>query len=276
MNNKIDTYAVFGNPVNHSKSPLLQAMFADETGESISYTAEQIEIDEFEQSVTDFFDKGGKGLNITVPFKERAFSFADSLTIRAQTAGAVNTLFLNQKNEIVGDNTDGIGLLNDITNNLQWEISNKDCLIVGAGGAVRGIIEPLIKARPASITIVNRTLEKADALAKSFASLSTLHTLSFDQLKDKSFDLIINATSASLSGSMPPLPNSVLKEHTCCYDLMYSKTKTPFIKWAEANGCLLTSDGLGMLVCQGAESFYLWRGIMPTTKKVIFSLRQDL
>lgn len=276
MNNTIDKYAVFGNPVNHSKSPLLQTMFADETGESISYTAQLIEVDKFEQSVSNFFKQGGKGLNITVPFKERAFTFADTLTTRAQTAGAVNTLYLNNKNEIIGDNTDGVGLLNDMTNNLNWKISNKDLLIVGAGGAVRGILEPIISAKPSSITLVNRTLEKAETLANSFSSLFSLNALSFDQLKDKSFDIIINATSASLSGNLPPLPNSILNKHTCCYDLMYSTTKTSFISWAETNGCQFTSDGLGMLVCQGAESFYIWRGVKPSTKKVIFSLRHNI
>lgn len=271
-----DNYAVFGNPIAHSKSPILQQMFAEQTGQHIRYSAEAINPEIFEKSVKRFFDLGGKGLNITVPFKERACQFADSLTLRAQTAGAVNTLFLDSSKSIVGDNTDGIGLVNDISNNLNWDIANKRILIIGAGGAVRGILEPFIAAGPSSISIVNRTYEKAKSLAKEFTSLFPVEVLSFDELSERSFDIIINGTSASLSGNLTPLPSTVINSKTCCYDLMYSNVKTPFLEWAEHNGCQFFSDGLGMLVCQGAESFNIWRGVMPETKPIISFLRKNL
>lgn len=276
MNKTLDRYAVFGNPIAHSKSPLLHKAFADETRQELIYTAELVDVEEFSTTTSRFFSDGGKGLNITVPFKGDAFSYAKKLTPRAQRAGAVNTLFLDDEHNIVGDNTDGVGLVNDITKNQQWLIKGKKLLIVGAGGAVRGVLEPLIQQQPESITIVNRTPEKATALAKEFADIFPIQSCSFSDLDKYSFDVIINGTSASLSGELPPLPASIITSNTCCYDMMYSKALTPFLNWAKQKGAEKLSDGLGMLVCQGAESFYIWRQLHPDTRSVIAQLREQL
>jgi shikimate dehydrogenase len=274
MSNNPDRYAVFGNPISHSKSPVLQMAFAQQTQQDILYTAECVE--NFSESAKQFFSEGGKGLNITVPFKEEAFQFADSLTDRAQRAGAVNTFYLNKNNQIVGDTTDGIGMVSDIKNNLGWSIQNKRILLLGAGGAVRGVIEPLINESPQSITIANRTVEKAEKLAKNFGDLFSVKACSFAELDGDYFDLIINGTSASLSGELPPLPSNTVDQHSCCYDMMYGKKETLFLQWAKSQAVDNISDGLGMLVCQGAESFSLWRGVKPETQSVINILREQL
>ena len=273
-----DRYAVFGNPIHHSKSPQLQMQFAEQTGESIQYSAQLVDKDGFTQAATEFFEQGGKGLNITVPFKEDAFNFADKLTPRASLAGAVNTLLVDADNTIVGDNTDGAGIVDDMRNNLDWVLANKRILIVGAGGAVRGIIEPLIQQKPASITIANRTVSKAQTLCEVFSPhFNAITACSFDTLKQEAaFDIIINGTSASLSGELPPLAKTIITKNSCCYDMMYSAEKTIFIEWANNNGSVKTADGLGMLVCQGAESFTQWRGKKPATKPVISYLRELL
>ncbi len=276
----IDLYAVFGNPIAHSKSPLLHAEFAKQTKQDLSYTAQCIDIDSFSKGADEFFKQGGKGLNITVPFKHDAFDFAADLTERAKRAGAVNTLFLDKDNFIIGDNTDGIGLVTDITQHLKWTINNKNILILGAGGAVRGIIEPFIKDSPNSITIVNRTKEKAQQLADGFSDIFAIDACSYPELAERdnaiAFDIIINGSSASLSGELPPLPNNIISENTCCYDMMYAKELTPFLMWAKENKALSISDGLGMLVCQGAESFSIWRGVKPETGSVIEYIRSIL
>jgi len=276
MNNPIDQYAVFGNPISHSKSPILHKAFAEETNQKMVYEALCVDIDNFTSAANDFFSAGGKGLNITVPFKTEAYHYAEKLSSRAQRAGAVNTLFLDEKNNIVGDNTDGVGLVNDITKNLVWPINDQDVLIIGAGGAVRGVLGPLIEQQPKSITIVNRTLKKAAALSKEFDDLYPIHTCSFSELLGQSFGLIINGTSASLSGDLPPIPDTVIQNNSHCYDMMYANNSTPFLTWAKEQKCLYLSDGLGMLVCQGAESFFIWRNEQPRTKKVIEYLRRQL
>lgn len=273
-----DRYAVFGNPIAHSKSPQLQMQFAKQTGEAIEYTAQLVDENQFIDAANTFFNEGGKGLNVTVPFKEDAFNYAQTLTPRAQLAGAVNTLINTSNKQIVGDNTDGAGIVDDIKNNLNWAIKNKNLLIVGAGGAVRGVLEPLIQEQPASITIVNRTESKAQTLCELFSPLfQHIHASSFDTLKNHSaFDLIINGTSASLSGELPPLTASVINQNTACYDMMYGAEKTPFLMWAEQQGAKKIADGLGMLVCQGAESFLQWRGVKPDTAPVIQAVREQL
>jgi len=274
----IDRYAVFGNPIAHSKSPQLQMQFAQQTGEAIEYTAQLVEKDQFKQATKTFFNNGGKGLNITVPFKEEAFNFVDTLTPRAQLAGAVNTLYRGDDNIIIGDNTDGAGLMDDMLNNLGWKLNDKKILIVGAGGAVRGIIEPLIQKKPNHITIVNRTLSKAQTLCDVFTPYySAIDAQSFDDINNSgAFDIIINGTSASLHGELPPLPASILHANSCCYDMMYGAEKTVFMQWAEKNGAAKIADGLGMLVCQGAQSFIQWRGKKPKTAPVINQLRLTL
>lgn len=273
----IDRYCVFGNPIAHSKSPLLHAEFSKQTKQDLSYTAQCIDLDSFSPSATKFFTEGGKGLNITVPFKHDAFEFASNLTQRAMRAGAVNTLFLNENNTIVGDNTDGLGLITDITHHLNWELNHTKILIMGAGGAVRGILEPFIQASPQSITIVNRTKEKAQLLANDFSDLFPVTACSYEELHTRinpqTFDIIINGSSASLAGELPPLPNNIIDEKTCCYDMMYAKELTLFLLWAKEHSAQAISDGLGMLVCQGAESFNIWRGIKPETKEVIKLIR---
>jgi len=276
MNNSMDRYAVFGNPIAHSKSPILHKAFAEETHQRLVYTSQCVDVSLFIDAANTFFANEGLGLNITVPFKTDAFNFANKLTSRAKRAGAVNTLFLDDNKNIIGDNTDGVGLVNDITENLLWSLKDKDILIVGAGGAVRGILEPFIGQHPKSITLVNRTVKKAVSLSQEFSDIFPIEACSFSGLGNKSFDIIINGTSASLTGDLPPLPSSVIHSDSNCYDMMYSKELTPFLKWAQQNGCKNTSDGLGMLVCQGAESFFIWRKIKPSTTELIKKLRKIL
>ncbi|AKH68142.1 shikimate dehydrogenase [Spongiibacter sp. IMCC21906] len=271
-----DQYAVFGNPVKHSKSPPIHAAFAEQTGQELHYRAHKVEIGRFAEAAKQFFEHGGKGLNITVPFKLDAFEFADDLSDRARRAGAVNTLALEENGRIYGDNTDGIGMVRDIQQNLGWELHNQRILVLGAGGAVRGILGPLLKQRPKHILIANRTVEKASRLAEQFADLGEVNGCSFSDLAGGQFDLIINGTSTSMSGELPPLPSFILSNEGCAYDMMYSDQPTPFMSWAASETAWAVSDGLGMLVEQAAESFCIWRGVRPDTKPVMEMLRQTL
>jgi len=267
-----DHYAVIGNPIAHSKSPIIHSEFARQTQQPLVYTAELVEIGQVENFVKTFSKKNGKGLNVTVPFKLDAFELATQLSGRAQRAGAVNTLTLKD-DKIFGDTTDGVGLLNDLTKNHQQIIKNKNILVVGAGGAVRGVLEPLLLASPAKLTIVNRTVAKAQQLAEDFSDFGNLSASSFDDLNHQQFDIIINGTSASLSGDLPPLPDNLFTENACAYDMMYAKQPTVFMQWAKQQGAELILDGLGMLVEQAAESFFIWRGQRPQTRGVIELLR---
>jgi shikimate dehydrogenase len=210
-----------------------------------------------------------------VPFKIEAFQFAQQLTPRAQRAGAVNTLAMQANGTVLGDNTDGIGMVHDM-HNLGWELQAKRILILGAGGAVRGILQPVLAEHPLQVVIANRTLSKADELAKEFHDLGDIQARSFEQLAGERFDIVINGTSASLSGDLPPLPDSLLNPNASCYDLMYGAEPTVFLKWAIESGAAKTADGLGMLVGQAAEAFYLWRHIRPEVVPVITSLRHQL
>ncbi len=270
-----DLYAVFGNPINHSKSPAIHRQFAEQTGQDMHYTKQLVNEGEFEQAVQDFFAQGGKGLNITVPFKLNAFDFASKRTPRAERAGAVNTLALLSDGTILGDNTDGIGMIHDM-HNLGWEIQGKRVLILGAGGAVRGILQPLLEENPARVTIANRTLSKAEELAKNFLDLGDIQAKSFEQLAGNSFDIVINGTSASLQGELPPLPDNLLAMSASCYDMMYGSEPTIFLQWAKNHGAAHVADGLGMLIGQAAESFYLWRQIRPEVVPVITALRRQI
>lgn len=273
-----DRYAVFGNPIKHSRSPKIHGLFARQTGQDMCYDRQLVEPDAFKAAADDFFAAGGKGLNITVPFKLDAFAYASHLSPRAQRAGAVNTLALQSDGSIVGDNTDGIGMVRDITLNLGWQIADKRVLILGAGGAVRGVLEPLLAQRPEAITIANRTVAKARELAEAFADLGQVEGCGFAELAGREFDLIINGTSASLVGDLPPLPASIVTPKTCCYDMMYASTATVFMAWSQqaGAGAAATADGLGMLVEQAAEAFLLWRGVRPDTASVIARLRANL
>lgn len=270
-----ERYAVIGNPIAHSKSPLIHTEFAKQTQQDLTYTAELVEIGGVENFVKQFAEHNGKGLNVTVPFKLDAFQLATSLSDRAQRAGAVNTLLIDG-NEIYADTTDGIGLLNDLTKNLHQIITNKRLLILGAGGAVRGVLEPLLLESPESLTIANRTLSKAEELASDFSSFGRTNACGFNDLKGKQFDLIINGTSASLSGELPPLPDGLFADNALAYDMMYGAQPTPFMLWAKQQGATHIHDGLGMLVEQAAESFYLWRKKRPETQSVIDKLRKEI
>lgn len=272
----MDKYAVFGNPIKHSKSPQIHTAFAKQTNQDLTYRYHQVDIGKFADAARSFFDNGGKGLNITVPFKLDAYDFADEVSDRARLAGAVNTLALMNDGSIYGDNTDGVGLVRDICDNLAWEITDKRVLLLGAGGAIRGVLDPLIRQKPSHLLIANRTVEKAQKLAADFSSLGDVRACSFDALHGNHFDLIINGTSASLSGELPPLPSHALTDEGCCYDMMYAADPTPFMRWGAEHAAWAVADGLGMLVEQAAESFCIWRGLRPQTRPVIDMIRTML
>ncbi len=276
----MDQYAVFGNPIAHSKSPDIHTLFAQQTGQQLEYRKQQVREGEFFAAADAFFANAGCGLNVTVPFKLEAFRYASDLTPRAKLAGAVNTLIKTESGSILGDNTDGAGLVNDIVEQLGWPITGRRVLVLGAGGAVRGVIEPLLRQKPESVVIANRTVAKAVDLVNDLDACVSTETVcrgcGFADLAGQQFDLIINATSASLTGDLPPLPDSVITPDTACYDMMYGAEPTVFIRWAQKLGCQRCADGLGMLVGQAAESFYLWRGQKPDVKPVIAAIRDQL
>ncbi len=268
-------YAVMGNPIQHSKSPRIHALFARQTGQNIEYSAIQVDPGGLEQAIGNFQASGGKGLNITVPFKRTAWELMDELSERARLAGAVNTiLFRNHSRH--GDNTDGVGLVRDLRHNHAITLENRDILLLGAGGAARGVLEPLLAERPARLVIANRTPNRAHDLADRFSPLGEVRGCGLAALEGQRFDLIINATAASLAGELPPLPDELLNAGGCCYDMMYGPEPTPFLQWAKAHGAGKTIDGLGMLVEQAAESFFLWRGVRPNTGPVIEILRNEM
>ena len=271
-----DRYAVTGNPVDHSKSPQIHAAFARQTGEDLSYTKLLLPVDGFKKGAEDFFAQGGKGLNVTVPFKLQAWQLSALRSQRAERAGAVNTLLQNRDGKIVGDTTDGTGLLRDLCDNHKIQIESKSLLILGAGGAVRGVLSELLEKKPRQIIIANRTVEKAKLLAEQFSDLGCLYGCGFDELTGQQNDLIINGTSASLQGELPALPDDLIHENSVCYDMMYSAHETVFNRWARERGATITLDGLGMLVEQAAESFFIWRGVRPQTTPVIEQLRSEL
>ncbi|WP_372749334.1 shikimate dehydrogenase [Litorivivens sp.] len=271
-----DQYAVFGNPIRHSKSPEIHAAFAAQSKQDMIYRTHLVEEGKFAESAHRFFDNGGKGLNITVPCKVDAFRFADTLSDRARRAGAVNTLAKQDDGTIYGDNTDGAGIVRDMLENLAWDVTDRRVLILGAGGAVRGILSPLLARSPSHIVIANRTVKKAQDLAREFSELGEVRGCRYEGLAGSQFDLVINGTSASMAGELPPLPAELLSETACCYDMMYSADPTPFMRWAAGDAAWAVSDGLGMLVEQAAESFCIWRGIRPNTGPVIEQIRASL
>jgi len=273
----VDRYAVMGNPIGHSLSPLIHKAFAEETNQLLLYSSILVEAGEFPLEVSRFFAAGGKGLNITVPFKKEAWELADNLSAEANLAGAVNTLLKDQEGKLQGHNTDGLGLIRDIKSNYNCIIEGKKILVMGAGGATRGILLPLLRERPESVCIVNRTLSKAEELAQLFSKYGAVSACGYDELsagEAKKMDWIINASSASLQGELPPMPGNILSSDAVCYDLMYAQDETVFCQWAQGAGAMKVMNGLGMLVEQAAESFYLWRGIRPTTQKIIQGLRK--
>ncbi|WP_265531730.1 shikimate dehydrogenase [Pseudomonas saponiphila] len=271
----MDQYVVFGNPIGHSKSPLIHRLFAQQTGQQLEYNTLLAPLDDFAGAARRFFAEG-RGANVTVPFKEDAYRLCDSLTERAQRAGAVNTLSKQADGRLLGDNTDGAGLVRDLTVNAGVSLKGKRILLLGAGGAVRGALEPLLAQQPASVVIANRTVEKAERLAELFADLGPVSASGFDWLQE-SVDLIINATSASLSGELPPIAGSLIEPgQTVCYDMMYGKEPTPFCRWASDHRAAQVLDGLGMLAEQAAEAFFLWRGVRPDSAPVLAELRRQL
>lgn len=262
----LSRFAVIGNPIAHSLSPVIHQLFAQQTQIDLIYEKILGNDIEFEQQVSDFFIQYGKGLNVTLPYKQRAYNLAKVHTQRCASAGAANTLWM-QENQLHADNTDGIGLIRDLARFI--ELKGRNTLVLGAGGAARGIISPLLESRPLKVTVANRTLERAEELQRQFPQISVAR---FDELSG-AFDLIINATSASLSGHLILFPAEVLSQKPFCYDLAYGqKTITPFVEYVRSTGCDAV-DGLGMLVEQAAEAFHIWNGVMPSTKEILEQLR---
>ena len=273
MSPAVDQYGVFGHPVGHSLSPFIHGVFARDTGQQMTYRAYDVAPEEFTERVAGFFADGGRGLNITLPHKIVAVEVVQELTARAAHAAAVNTLALQGDNVLLGDNTDGGGLVRDLCDNLGLIITQRRVLILGAGGATRGVLAPLLGLEPAIVVIANRTPERAEALAAAFADLGVTQGVGFEYVGETPFDLIINATSASLSGDIPPIPAGAIGPQTVCYDLAYGRSAMAFVRWAQQAGCVRAVQGLGMLVEQAAESFRLWRGVRPQTAPVLAALK---
>jgi shikimate dehydrogenase len=268
-----DRYAVIGNPIEHSKSPQIHAEFARQTGQDIRYERILGDLEEFECDVEEFAAAGGRGLNVTVPFKERAFRLADSSSERASEAGAVNTLSVHEGGRLHGDNTDGVGLVRDLACNQLFSLAGARILVLGAGGAVRGVLRPLLDERPERLVVANRTASKALALAAAAAGHGPVVGCGLDALAGQQFDLIVNGTAAGLAAKVPLIPDDCLADGGWTYDMVYASEPTAFVAWGKAHGAARALDGLGMLVEQAAESFRLWRGVQPDTAAVIDRLR---
>ena len=273
----MDRYAVMGNPIGHSLSPAIHTQFAEQTGQALDYQAILVPIDGLAEAIARFRAEGGRGLNITVPFKQEAYTLADRLTPRAHRAGAVNTLCLTPGEPMLGDTTDGAGLLTDLQQNLGLSLAGQRVLMLGAGGAARGVLQPLLEAAPETLVIANRTASRAEQLAEIFVGTCPVKGVGLNTLgREAAFDVLINATSASLGGDALELPEHLAAPGAVAYDMVYGARPTPFLQWASAHGAGLCADGLGMLVEQAAESFLLWRGIRPQTTPVINRLRAQL
>lgn len=267
-------FAVFGNPIAHSKSPRIHALFSEQCKCPLTYEKRRVEFADFESDLADFFAQGGSGANITTPFKERAHDFCHDLTERAKLAGAVNTIKKLEDGQLLGDNTDGIGLLTDLQR-LNMLQKGDRVLLIGAGGAARGAVLPLLEFG-CKLVITNRTLSRAEQLSSLFSAYGDITSKALDELADEQFDLIINATSSGLSDDVPALPVETLSHHPLCYDMLYRDTLTPFLQWSKDHGVTLIADGLGMLVGQAAHAFYIWHGVMPEIESVLNVLRKDI
>ena len=274
MDNPLDRYLVFGNPIAQSKSPFIHTLFAQQTQQKMSYQAKQPHNDEFLAEVAEFFEEGGKGCNVTAPYKEQAFQFATRLTHRAELAGSVNTLKRLDDGEIIGDTTDGEGLVQDLLNN-HVQLEGARILIIGAGGAARGVIRQILGHNPKELVIANRTFDKAQILTQMFEPFGNIKAVEIEKV-NSSFDLVINSTSASLYKTVPDISSAIFSKLTVSYDMSYGSGLTTFNAWAKDEGAVLMLDGLGMLVGQAAESFMLWRGIRPGTKQILRELRRNL
>ena len=264
-----DRYGVIGHPIAHSKSPVIHRLFAEQTRQDLSYEAFDIEPEQLGDRVRQLVADGLRGFNVTVPHKAAIAGLCDMLEPQAELAGAVNTVSVLEDGSLLGDNTDGVGLVRDLVRNLGVELAGIRILVLGAGGATRGITPALLQAEPASLLIANRTAGKAKALAERFAGLGSISACAFDALGGQNFELVINATSAGLQGEVPPFPDSIVGTQTVCYDLSYAMQDTPFAAWARARGARDACQGWGMLVEQAAESFRIWRGVRPNTKPVL-------
>ena len=266
-------YAVIGNPVRHSKSPQIHALFARQEKINIDYQAILADPASFTATVKHFHSQGGLGLNVTVPFKIQACRACHQLNHYAQAAQAVNTISFDDQQGWQGANTDGIGLLRDLTVNLGFDLKNKSVLILGAGGATQGILLPLLQAKPEQLLIANRTPAKAIRLADEFKTAGPVEACDYKDLTSGPFDIVINATSASLNNDLPPLKNTIVSRQSLCYDLAYSDTPTPFLNWAQQQNVQSHHDGIGMLIEQAAESYFIWRDFRPDTSRVFKALR---
>lgn len=271
---KRSLYAVFGNPIGHSKSPIVHTLFAEQFDIELEYRAVHVDVGGFEQAVSGFYAGGGQGLNVTVPFKLNAWKLADELSDRARLAGAVNTLSLGEK--ITGDNTDGIGLVTDIQQNLGMSVESAKILVVGAGGAVRGILGEILSAKPEYLFVANRTKDKAIDLARQFSEIGPIAGGGLNDIRSQIYEIVINATSSGLTDDAPDLPSGTFANTQLAYDLMYGRARTQFQEVAMQGGAKQASDGLGMLVEQAAESFYIWHQKRPETDSVIHAVRKAL
>jgi len=267
------SYGLFGYPVHHSWSPFIHGMFAKQTGQDMAYHLYESPPERFRNDVLEFFSEGGNGINITLPHKRAAADLVNELTPRAQLADAVNTI-VRRDEQLLGDNTDGAGLVTDLTRNLELGWSSPRILVLGAGGAARGALGPLLDLKPRLLVIANRTLERAVDLAREFADLGPVTGCEFAALENQRFDLVVNATSASLRGTVPLIPIDVVDSMTTCYDMAYGVGDTAFVAWAKRLGAGRAEQGWGMLVEQAAEAFKLWRGVEPDTAPVLRALRQ--
>lgn len=273
---KIPKFTVIGNPIAHSKSPQIHQLFAQQFDLNIEYGTTLGESGGFNQAAQHFKASGGKGMNVTVPFKLEAHRLCDDLTARGDLAGAVNTLWFSDDGKVHGDNTDGVGLYRDITHNLNCSLEDKRVLLIGAGGAVGGVLQPLLEANPVALVVANRTEGKAIELAELFESLGPISSSSLKNLAGQQFDVLINGTTASLHGELPDLAKDLCASNSLAYDMMYAAQPTLFMKWALNDGADSVSDGLGMLVEQAAEAFSIWNGFTPNTQPVIERLRQGI
>ena len=277
LSTQIDNYCVVGNPIAHTKSPQIHAAFARQTHQNIFYQPILLDKETFGlKAVRELQHQGIKGMNITVPFKTNAWKISQIRSHNAESALAVNTISFDQHGKVKGDNTDGIGLVRDLVINKKITIKDKKLLLLGAGGGVSGVLKQLLDEKPTTVVIANRTISRAKTLCDAFANYASITACRFSDLAEQVFDIVINGTSASLHGEALPLPESIIQSDTCCYDMMYADKDTIFMQWAKAHGAGSVYDGLGMLVEQAAESFFIWRNIRPETSAVIQSLRKAL
>lgn len=269
-----DRYVLFGHPVSHSWSPFIHGMFAKQAGLAIEYGLMDVAPERFRKALLDFFVGGGQGANVTLPHKQAAAEVVNELTPRAARAQAVNTVATRPGNKLLGDNTDGAGLVRDLTMNLGVGITGRRLLLLGAGGAIRGVLPPLLAEQPAEVLIANRTGSRAERLAAEFVDLGRVRGVAFAEIDAERWDVIINGTSASLAGEVPDLPAAAIGRHTVCYDMAYARDQTPFQRWAAARGARRSHKGWGMLVEQAAESYLLWHGVRPETRPVMDALER--